>query len=178
MHALTPHRSASLYLQFLARCHPYILLCIMYGTSFSRSHFYQFGEINSIHIASAQKCAFVNFTTRQAAEQAARGSFNKLVLKGDTNPVHTVHLTYTYYTHQMTAQQYTCTIQNPGFYTCTIKLSILFRVSVGCRLKILWGKSQATPIGGQGKAEGRSLPPVPGLPAGECVCIYLVVYIR
>ena len=48
-------------------------------------------------------------------------------------------------------------------------------MSVGCRLKILWGKSQATPIGGQGKTEGRSLPPVPGLPAGECgvcVCMY------
>ena len=51
-------------------------------SSLPRGHFYQFGEINSIHIAPAQKCAFVNFMSRQSAEQAASGSFNKLVLKG------------------------------------------------------------------------------------------------
>lgn len=81
-----------------------------------RGHFYQFGEVNSIHLVPVQKCAFVNFTTRQSAEQAASGSFNKLILKG-------------------------------------------------CRLKILWGKSQSGPAGGGQGTAGRSLPPVPGLPA-------------
>ncbi|CAI8048528.1 Pre-mRNA-splicing factor RBM22 [Geodia barretti] len=47
-----------------------------------RGHFYQFGEVNSIHLVPAQKCAFINFTSRHSAEQAASGSFNKLVLKG------------------------------------------------------------------------------------------------
>ncbi len=48
----------------------------------SRSHFYQFGELQGIHLVSKQKCAFVTFTTREAAEKAADGSFNKIVIKG------------------------------------------------------------------------------------------------
>ena len=47
-----------------------------------RSHFYQFGEIQGIHIAQKQKCAFVTFSTRDAAERAADGSFNKTVIRG------------------------------------------------------------------------------------------------
>lgn len=47
-----------------------------------RAHFYQFGEIQGIHIAQKQKCAFVTFTTRDAAERAADGSFNKTVIRG------------------------------------------------------------------------------------------------
>ncbi|CAG0887947.1 unnamed protein product [Cyprideis torosa] len=47
-----------------------------------RDHFYQYGEIRSIAILARQGCAFVTFTMREAAEAAAEGSFNKLVLKG------------------------------------------------------------------------------------------------
>ena len=44
-----------------------------------RDHFYQFGEICNLHIMPKQKCAFVTYTTREAAEKAAHGSFNKLI---------------------------------------------------------------------------------------------------
>ncbi|XP_022089325.1 pre-mRNA-splicing factor RBM22-like [Acanthaster planci] len=47
-----------------------------------RNHFYQFGEIRSINVVQKQQCAFVTFTTRTAAEQAAEKSFQKLILKG------------------------------------------------------------------------------------------------
>ena len=53
------------------------------GACFScRAHFYQFGEIQGVHLSHKQKCAFVTFTTREAAERAAEGSFNKMVIKG------------------------------------------------------------------------------------------------
>lgn len=47
-----------------------------------RDHFYQFGEIRSISIVPKQQCAFVQYTTRAAAEVAAEKSFNKLILLG------------------------------------------------------------------------------------------------
>ena len=47
-----------------------------------RDHFYQFGEISNIHVVPKQKCAFVTFSTRPAAEKAADGSFNKVIIKG------------------------------------------------------------------------------------------------
>lgn len=47
-----------------------------------RDHFYQFGEIRSVIVASKQQFAFVMFTTRSAAEIAAERSFNKLILQG------------------------------------------------------------------------------------------------
>lgn len=47
-----------------------------------RDHFYQFGEIRSVHIAQKQNCAFVTFTTREAAELAIERSFQKLVIYG------------------------------------------------------------------------------------------------
>ncbi|KAK7506347.1 hypothetical protein BaRGS_00002459 [Batillaria attramentaria] len=47
-----------------------------------RDHFYQFGEIRSVNIVSKQQCAFVQFTTRGAAETAAEKSFNKLIING------------------------------------------------------------------------------------------------
>ena len=47
-----------------------------------RDHFYQFGEICNLHIVAKQKCAFVTYTTREAAEKAADGSFNKLIVNG------------------------------------------------------------------------------------------------
>jgi pre-mRNA-splicing factor RBM22/SLT11 len=46
-----------------------------------RDNFYQYGEIRSISIIPKQNCAFVTFTTRTAAEAAADGTFNKLVIK-------------------------------------------------------------------------------------------------
>ncbi|XP_061092315.1 pre-mRNA-splicing factor RBM22-like isoform X1 [Conger conger] len=47
-----------------------------------RSHFYQFGEIRSTTVVPRQQCAFVQFTTRPAAELAAEKSFNKLIING------------------------------------------------------------------------------------------------
>ncbi|KAI8797280.1 pre-mRNA-splicing factor RBM22 [Biomphalaria glabrata] len=46
-----------------------------------RDYFYQFGEIRSINL-SKQQCAFVQFTSRTAAEAAAEKAFNKLILNG------------------------------------------------------------------------------------------------
>lgn len=46
----------------------------------SRDHFYQYGEIRSVTVVPKQSCAFVQFTQRDAAERAAKESFNKLVI--------------------------------------------------------------------------------------------------
>ena len=62
-----------------------ILLWLFSNTVFPlvyRDHFYQFGEICNLHIVAKQKCAFVTYTTREAAEKAADGSFNKLIVNG------------------------------------------------------------------------------------------------
>ena len=48
----------------------------------SRDHFYQFGELRNVTVVTKQQCAFVQFTTRAAAEAAAEKSFNKLILNG------------------------------------------------------------------------------------------------
>ena len=47
-----------------------------------RDHFYQFGEIRSVTVVSKQNCAFVTYTTREAAELAVEKSFQKLVIHG------------------------------------------------------------------------------------------------
>lgn len=47
-----------------------------------RDHFYQYGEIRTVSIVPKQQCAFVQYTTRQAAESAAEKTFNKLILGG------------------------------------------------------------------------------------------------
>ncbi|XP_025832921.1 pre-mRNA-splicing factor RBM22 [Agrilus planipennis] len=47
-----------------------------------RDHFYQYGEIRSISMVPKQQCAFVQYTTRAAAEHAADKTFNKLILGG------------------------------------------------------------------------------------------------
>uniref|UniRef100_A0A915C444 Pre-mRNA-splicing factor RBM22 n=1 Tax=Parascaris univalens TaxID=6257 RepID=A0A915C444_PARUN len=47
-----------------------------------RDYFYQFGEIRSLNVLVSRGCAFIAFTTRQAAERAADRSFNKLILQG------------------------------------------------------------------------------------------------
>ncbi|XP_054714292.1 pre-mRNA-splicing factor RBM22-like [Uloborus diversus] len=47
-----------------------------------KDHFYQYGEIRSITLLNKQQCAFIQFTTRSAAEQAAEKAFNKLILGG------------------------------------------------------------------------------------------------
>ena len=48
---------------------------------FCRDYFYQYGEIRSINVAK-QQCAFVQFTSRIAAETAAEKAFNKLIING------------------------------------------------------------------------------------------------
>ncbi|XP_074648846.1 pre-mRNA-splicing factor RBM22-like [Tubulanus polymorphus] len=47
-----------------------------------RDHFYQFGEVRSITMVPKQQCAFVQFTSRTSAENAAEKSFNKLIIDG------------------------------------------------------------------------------------------------
>lgn len=47
-----------------------------------RDYFYQFGEIRSVSLVAKQQCAFVQYTTRTAAEAAAEKTFNKLILSG------------------------------------------------------------------------------------------------
>ncbi|VEL15844.1 unnamed protein product [Protopolystoma xenopodis] len=47
-----------------------------------RDHFYQFGEIRSIHMHAKQHCAFVQFTLRDAAERAAEKTYDRLILGG------------------------------------------------------------------------------------------------
>jgi len=47
-----------------------------------RDHFYQYGEIRTVSLVPKQQCAFVQFTTRNAAETAAEKTFNKLILGG------------------------------------------------------------------------------------------------
>lgn len=49
---------------------------------FFRDHFYQYGETRSITLLTKQQCAFIQFTTRTAAELAAEKAFNKLILCG------------------------------------------------------------------------------------------------
>uniref|UniRef100_S4RS76 Pre-mRNA-splicing factor RBM22 n=1 Tax=Petromyzon marinus TaxID=7757 RepID=S4RS76_PETMA len=52
------------------------------GETQLRNHFYQFGELRSVTVVPRQQCAFVQFTTRHSAEQAADKSFNKLIING------------------------------------------------------------------------------------------------
>ncbi|CAL9109343.1 unnamed protein product [Musa acuminata var. zebrina] len=47
-----------------------------------RDHFYAHGEIESIRMVLQRACAFVTYTTRDAAEKAAEELANKLVIKG------------------------------------------------------------------------------------------------
>lgn len=47
-----------------------------------REHFYQYGELRSVSVLTKQQCAFIQFTTRSAAELAAERTFNKLILAG------------------------------------------------------------------------------------------------
>ncbi|VDM45542.1 unnamed protein product [Toxocara canis] len=53
-----------------------------------RDYFYQFGEIRSLNVLTNRGCAFIAFTTRQAAEKAADRSFNKLILQGKFVALH------------------------------------------------------------------------------------------
>lgn len=48
-----------------------------------RDHFYQFGEIRSINVVRKSGCAFVQYTTRAAAEAAIEKSFQKLSIAGN-----------------------------------------------------------------------------------------------
>lgn len=47
-----------------------------------RDNFYQYGEIRSLTMVPRQQCAFIQYTTRSAAEFAAERTFNKLILGG------------------------------------------------------------------------------------------------
>lgn len=44
--------------------------------------FYSFGELRNINVVTAQKCAFVEFTDRAAAEKAAQELHKNLTIKG------------------------------------------------------------------------------------------------
>ena len=43
--------------------------------------FYHYGEIRAIKVVPRQQCAFVEFTTRDAAERAAKAKYNNCVIK-------------------------------------------------------------------------------------------------
>ncbi|WOL06484.1 hypothetical protein Cni_G15218 [Canna indica] len=47
-----------------------------------RDNFYAHGEIESVRMVLQRACAFVTYTTREAAERAAEELVNKLVIKG------------------------------------------------------------------------------------------------
>ena len=47
-----------------------------------RDFFYAYGEVESIRLVAQRACAFVTYTTREAAEKAAENLANKLVIKG------------------------------------------------------------------------------------------------
>jgi pre-mRNA-splicing factor RBM22/SLT11 len=47
-----------------------------------RDAMYSYGEIRSVKISAPQNCAFVAYTTREAAEKAAEALFNKMYIKG------------------------------------------------------------------------------------------------
>ncbi|KAJ1968984.1 Pre-mRNA-splicing factor slt11, partial [Dimargaris xerosporica] len=47
-----------------------------------QQQFYTYGEIKSVVVSQAKKCAFVNFVSRTAAEQAAEHTFGRLTIKG------------------------------------------------------------------------------------------------
>lgn len=47
-----------------------------------RDYFYQFGEIRSVTTIPRQNCAFIQYTTRAAAELAVEKSYQKLVIHG------------------------------------------------------------------------------------------------
>ena len=47
-----------------------------------RDYFYQFGEIRSVTCIPRQNCAFIQYTTRSAAEIAVEKSYQKLVIHG------------------------------------------------------------------------------------------------
>jgi len=47
-----------------------------------RDNFYSFGEVKSIKIVPKVSCAFISYTTREAAEAAAEALFGKLNIKG------------------------------------------------------------------------------------------------
>lgn len=44
--------------------------------------FYQYGDIRCLRVLTEKGCAFIEFTTREAAERAAERSFNKTFIKG------------------------------------------------------------------------------------------------
>lgn len=47
-----------------------------------RDYFYQFGEIRSLNVVRKSNCAFVQYTTRTAAEAAIEKAFQKLTIHG------------------------------------------------------------------------------------------------
>lgn len=47
-----------------------------------RDMFYHYGEIRAIKVVPRQQCAFVEFTTRDAAQRAAKAKYNNCVIKG------------------------------------------------------------------------------------------------
>ncbi|KAJ3136364.1 RNA binding motif protein 22, partial [Irineochytrium annulatum] len=49
-----------------------------------RRHFHTFGELKSVVVVPKSMCAFINYATRAAAEQAVAKSYNNLNLNGKT----------------------------------------------------------------------------------------------
>lgn len=47
-----------------------------------RDKFYSYGEIQSIKVIDNRHCAFITYTTRESAENAAEEMSNRLIIKG------------------------------------------------------------------------------------------------
>ena len=104
-----------------------------------RDHFYQFGEIRNVKMVHKQHCAFVEYTTRQAAELAADQSFNKVFIT-----VFDVNFSFSF-----------------PLFSKKNSLSA-FQVSIhGFRLNVRWAKPQSKQTGVEIQ---QRLQPVPGLP--------------
>jgi pre-mRNA-splicing factor RBM22/SLT11 len=80
MPKLTPPEDASVTTLYLGNLGREGRLIVQEGDI--RDHFYQYGEIRQIHMVAPKLCAFIQYTTRQAAELAAEKSFEQLVIKG------------------------------------------------------------------------------------------------
>jgi len=76
MTLLAPPEDQSIMTLFIGGLDPKI------GESDLRDTFYGYGEISSVRVISSRSCAFVTYTTREAAEKAAAALCNKLVVKG------------------------------------------------------------------------------------------------
>ncbi|KAA6419845.1 MAG: zinc finger CCCH domain-containing 40-like [Trebouxia sp. A1-2] len=74
---LSPPEDASITTLYIGGLTPVI------GEDDIRDQFYSYGELQSVKKIEHKQCAFVTFTSRQAAETAAEAMSNRLIIKGN-----------------------------------------------------------------------------------------------